>query len=147
MEVRKRRLRRGLSTRWAGAVVVLCAGVTGLYFAQPSRSTLMQLLPWTQRIQLCTTYVEGGVLRCAVLPYHSTTNHWVRLSLAVHPQVAGVSWLERKGASALFASPPESSFDEALRNFMKVRLVYCSYTILLCSLPLLSLPSPPRVKN
>lgn len=35
-------------------------------------------------------------------------------------QVAGISWLERKGAAALYAMPPESSFDEALQNFMKV---------------------------
>jgi len=34
-------------------------------------------------------------------------------------QVAGISWLERKGAAALYAAPPESSFDEALQNFMK----------------------------
>lgn len=29
--------------------------------------------------------------------------------------VASISWMERKLASAIFASPPESSYDEALR--------------------------------
>ena len=50
------------------------------------------------------------------------------MSVGIHPQVAGVSWLERKGASALFASPPESSYDDALQNFMKVRWLSCSYS-------------------
>jgi hypothetical protein len=29
--------------------------------------------------------------------------------------VASVSWMERKLASAIFATPPESSYDEALK--------------------------------
>lgn len=38
-----------------------------------------------------------------------------------HPhQVAGVSWLEKKAAAALFGSPPESTYQEALDNLMKV---------------------------
>ena len=35
-------------------------------------------------------------------------------------QVAGVSWLEKKAAAALFGSPPESSYEEALESLMKV---------------------------
>ena len=36
------------------------------------------------------------------------------------PKVAGVSWLEKKAAAALFGSPPESTYEEALESFMKV---------------------------
>jgi len=32
--------------------------------------------------------------------------------------VASISWLERKMASTLFATPPESSYDEALKYFL-----------------------------
>ena len=35
-------------------------------------------------------------------------------------QVAGVSWLEKKAAAALFGSPPESSYEEALESLRKV---------------------------
>lgn len=34
-------------------------------------------------------------------------------------QVASVGWLQRKAAAALFASPPESSYEQALEHFMK----------------------------
>ncbi|XP_065919754.1 regulator of microtubule dynamics protein 1-like [Dysidea avara] len=34
-------------------------------------------------------------------------------------EVAGLSWLERKAASALFASPPSSTYEEALDSFNK----------------------------
>ena len=34
-------------------------------------------------------------------------------------EVAGVSWLERKAASALFAKPPEATYNEAMDAFMK----------------------------
>jgi len=34
--------------------------------------------------------------------------------------VAALSWLERKVAAALFSSPPESSYEEALKHFMEV---------------------------
>jgi len=33
--------------------------------------------------------------------------------------VASIGWLERKAASVLFASPPESSYDEALSFFLR----------------------------
>jgi len=33
--------------------------------------------------------------------------------------VAALSWLERKVASALFATPPESSYDDALKSFLE----------------------------
>ena len=39
-------------------------------------------------------------------------------------QVAGISWLEKKAAAALFGSPPESTYQEALDSLMKVR-VHC----------------------
>ncbi len=35
-------------------------------------------------------------------------------------QVAGVSWLEKKAAAALFATPPEATYADALACFMKV---------------------------
>ena len=35
-------------------------------------------------------------------------------------EVAGLSWLEKKAAAALYATPPESTFDEALGDFMQV---------------------------
>jgi hypothetical protein len=34
--------------------------------------------------------------------------------------VAGLSWLEKKAAAALFATPPDSTFNEALDDFMRV---------------------------
>ena len=33
-------------------------------------------------------------------------------------EVAGLSWLEKKAAAALYASPPESTYDQALNDFM-----------------------------
>ena len=33
--------------------------------------------------------------------------------------MASLSWLEKKAAAALFATPPESSYEEALQYFMK----------------------------
>ena len=47
-----------------------------------------------------------------------------------HLQVAGVSWLEKKAAAALFGSPPESSYEEALESLMKVFLPSSLYTSL-----------------
>ena len=35
-------------------------------------------------------------------------------------EVAGLSWLEKKAASALYATPPEATFVEALEDFMRV---------------------------
>ena len=37
-------------------------------------------------------------------------------------QAAGLSWLEKKAATAFFAAPPESSYEEALECFMRVRV-------------------------
>ncbi len=33
--------------------------------------------------------------------------------------MAGLSWLERKAAAALFATPPEATYDETLQSFMR----------------------------
>ena len=55
-------------------------------------------------------------------------------------QVAGVSWLEKKAAAALFGSPPESSYEEALESLMKV-------LSLLLSLPIIFLYYIYRQKN
>lgn len=35
-------------------------------------------------------------------------------------EVASLSWLEKKAASALYATPPDSSYEEALQSFLKV---------------------------
>ena len=40
--------------------------------------------------------------------------------LSPFSQIAGVSWLEKKAAAALFGTPPESTYQEALENLMKV---------------------------
>ena len=42
-------------------------------------------------------------------------------------QVAGISWLEKKAAAALYGSPPESSYKEALESLMKVQptFIFC----------------------
>lgn len=34
--------------------------------------------------------------------------------------MAGLSWLEKKAAAALFATPPEATFEEAMADFMRV---------------------------
>ena len=34
-------------------------------------------------------------------------------------EVSGLSWLEKKAASALFAAPPESSYQDALQFFLR----------------------------
>lgn len=33
-------------------------------------------------------------------------------------EVAGLSWLEKKAAAALYATPPDATYDEALSDFM-----------------------------
>jgi tetratricopeptide (TPR) repeat protein len=38
--------------------------------------------------------------------------------------VASVSWMERKLASAIFATPPESSYDEALKYFLNAEAIH-----------------------
>lgn len=34
--------------------------------------------------------------------------------------MAGLSWLEKKAAAALYAAPPSATYAEALSDFMKV---------------------------
>ena len=34
-------------------------------------------------------------------------------------EVAGISWLEKKAAAAIFAAPPEATYHDALQCFMK----------------------------
>ena len=34
--------------------------------------------------------------------------------------MAGLSWLEKKAAAALYATPPDATFNEALEDFMHV---------------------------
>ena len=41
----------------------------------------------------------------------------------LYKQVASLSWLERKAAGALFATPPTSTYEEALESFKKVRIL------------------------
>lgn len=36
-------------------------------------------------------------------------------------EVAGLSWLEKKAAAALYATPPEATFAEALEDFMRAK--------------------------
>ena len=38
-----------------------------------------------------------------------------------------LSWIERKAAAALFASPPTASIDQALENFLKVRYLKTTF--------------------
>ncbi len=35
-------------------------------------------------------------------------------------EVAGLSWLEKKAAAALYATPPDATFAESLEDFNKV---------------------------
>ena len=37
-----------------------------------------------------------------------------------HYAVASVSWIEKKVAATLFATPPNSTYEEALESFEKV---------------------------
>ena len=40
-------------------------------------------------------------------------------------QVASVGWIQRKAAAALFASPPESSYEQALEHFKMAETRQC----------------------
>ena len=56
--------------------------------------------------------VGGGGLLC--ISYH-LLGHWCY-------RVAAMSWMERKAASSLFGTPPESTYQETLDYFLKVTI-------------------------
>ena len=63
-------------------------------------------------------------------------------------QVAGISWLEKKAAAALFGTPPESTYEEALESLMKVRnRIPLSLFPIFPSSPPFSLSLPPSLSH
>ena len=66
--------------------------------------------------------------------HHSRSQEHIDIAISINPdsadlyhlrgrwcyEVAGLSWLEKKAAGALYATPPEATYDEALGDFMKV---------------------------
>lgn len=69
-----------------------------------------------EKLQNAFKIKEHAVKAATLKPDDSTTQHLLgRWSFSV----ANIGWMERKIASALFASPPESSFQEALGYFTK----------------------------
>ena len=43
---------------------------------------------------------------------HNLNGHWCF-------RIAGLSWLQKKAAAAIFATPPEATYEQALESFMK----------------------------
>ena len=43
--------------------------------------------------------------------------------------VASLSWLERKAASAFFATPPTATYDDALKDFLEVEKLHANQLI------------------
>lgn len=57
---------------------------------------------------------------CELNPTDGTSWHLLGLW---HFNIANIAWYERKAASILFASPPQSTFEEALDNFLHAEKV------------------------
>jgi len=81
-----------------------------------SCSSMGQFLATKDRIGNAVKIKEEALKAVELRPGDATTLHL--LGRWCH-SVASISWVERKVASALFATPPESSFEEALSFFLR----------------------------
>jgi len=81
-----------------------------------SSSAVGQFLAAKDKIGNAFKIKEEALRAVELRPGDATTLHL--LGRWCH-SVASISWVERKVASALFATPPESSFDEALAFFLR----------------------------
>jgi len=78
-------------------------------------SAIGDFLGTTEKIQSAFKIKEHALKADELKPKDPTTLHLLgRWCFGV----ANISWLERKMASTLFATPPESSYDEALKYFL-----------------------------
>ena len=80
------------------------------------KGSLSAFVPTKEKIELGFVF-RDHVLRAIALAPEDPTNHHLlgRWSF----EVASLSWFERRAAAALFAAPPEATFDETLALFTK----------------------------
>ncbi|KAH9404244.1 Regulator of Microtubule Dynamics [Tyrophagus putrescentiae] len=77
-------------------------------------------VPTKEKIQLGNEFKEHRDLAMAIDPNDVFLNHiYGRWCL----EVASLTWVERKAATAFFGEPPEATFEEALASFMSVQKV------------------------
>lgn len=77
-------------------------------------------MPTKEKIQLGNEFKEHRDLAMAIDPNDVFLNHiYGRWCL----EVASLTWVERKAATAFFGEPPEATFEEALASFMSVQKV------------------------
>eukprot|EP00164_Ancoracysta_twista_P004256 GFYU01005735.1.p1 GENE.GFYU01005735.1~~GFYU01005735.1.p1 ORF type:complete len:244 (+),score=92.61 GFYU01005735.1:22-732(+) len=80
------------------------------------KGCLGDFLSTNEKIQMSFTIKESALKAAELKPGDSTTQHVLGVWCY---KVASVSWLEKKAASMLFSTPPESSYEEALTFFKK----------------------------
>ena len=89
-----------------------------------------EIIMWTDQVMLlsrviCVPYVCSNLIpfsqehidRAIELKPDEPLLHYLNGRWSF--EVAGISWLEKKAAAALFATPPESTYHDALQCFMK----------------------------
>ena len=76
---------------------------------------LGSLLPQKEKIKSSFRVKEEAEIAAKLAPKDPTTQHFLgRWCFAV----ASIGWLERKAAALIFAKPPESTYEEALKFFL-----------------------------
>jgi len=79
-------------------------------------SAVGETLATKEKIENAFKIKEHAMKALEIRPEDATTTHLLGRWCF---NVASIGWLERKVAATLFASPPESSYDEALKYFLK----------------------------
>jgi len=78
-------------------------------------SSVSEVLPTKEKIENAFKIKEHALKALEIRPDATTTHLLGRWCY----NVSSIGWIERKVAATLFASPPESSYDEALQYFLK----------------------------
>jgi len=79
-------------------------------------SAVAELLATKEKIENAFKIKEHALKALEIRPEDATTTHLLGRWCY---NVASIGWFERKIAATLFATPPESSYDEALKFFLK----------------------------
>ncbi len=79
-------------------------------------SAVADLLSTKEKIENAFKIKEHAIKALEIRPEDATTNHLLGRWCY---NVASIGWLERKLAATLFATPPESTYDEALKYFLR----------------------------